>query len=75
MPYTPELNPIEMIWEKIREKFFKNKLFKTLDTVTDELFDSLIYLINNKNIVKSITGGIGYYRQFQRLISMITIFT
>ena len=30
LPYTPELNPIEMIWEEIREKFFKNKLFKTL---------------------------------------------
>jgi len=36
-PYIPELNPIEMIWEEIREKFFRNKLFKTLSAVSDKL--------------------------------------
>ena len=56
LPYTPELNPIEMIWEEIREKFFRNKLFKTLSSVSDKLCEAIIHLINNKNIVKSITG-------------------
>jgi hypothetical protein len=56
LPYTPELNPIEMIWDEIREKFFKNKLFKTLSTVLDNLCEALVYLANNKNVVKSITG-------------------
>jgi putative transposase len=56
LPYTPELNPIEMIWDEIREKFFKNKLFKTLSAVSDKLCEALVHLANNKNIVKSITG-------------------
>ena len=56
LPYTPELNPIEMIWDEIREKFFKNKLFKTLNAVTDKLCEAIVHLIDNKNIVKSITG-------------------
>ena len=55
LPYTPELNPIEMIWDEIREKFFKNKLFKTLSAVSDKLYEAIVHLINNKNIVKSIT--------------------
>ncbi len=54
-PYTPELNPIEMIWDEIREKFFKNKLFKTLSDVSDKLCEAIIHLIDNKAIVKSIT--------------------
>lgn len=45
-----------MIWDEIREKFFKNKLFKTRNTVTDNLCEALVHLINNKNVVKSITG-------------------
>jgi transposase len=56
LPYTPELNPIEMIWDEIREKFFKNKLFKTLNAVTDKLCEALVHLSNNNNVVKSITG-------------------
>lgn len=56
LPYTPELNPIEMIWDEIREKFFKNKLFKTLSAVSDNLCEALVHLMNNKNVVKSITG-------------------
>ncbi|MFL0194311.1 transposase [Clostridium sp. WILCCON 0269] len=32
LSYTPELNPIEMIGDEIRKKFFRNKLFKTLRT-------------------------------------------
>jgi transposase len=56
LPYTPELNPIEMIWDEIREKFFKNNLFKTLDAVSDKLCEAFVHLINNNYIVKSITG-------------------
>lgn len=56
LPYTPELNPIEMIWDEIREKFFKNKLFKTLSAVSDKLCEAINHLIDNKTIVKSITG-------------------
>ena len=56
LPYTPELNPIEMIWEEIREKFFKNELFKTLNDVTDRLSNGLLSLMDDCKRVKSITG-------------------
>lgn len=56
LPYTPELNPIEMIWDEVREKGFKNELFKTLNDVQIRLCDTLLSLEQNKSKVKSITS-------------------
>jgi transposase len=56
LPYTPELNPIEMIWDELREKFFRNEIFPTLNNVVDRLCEGLLFLQNHNEIVKSITG-------------------
>ena len=32
-PYSPELNPVENIWEELREKGFDNKVFANLDAL------------------------------------------
>ena len=53
-PYTPEMNPIEQIWNEVRKDDFKNTLFTTLDKVVNKLCDSLIALSNST--VKSICG-------------------
>jgi transposase len=37
LPYTPELNPIEMIWDEVREKGFRNEIFGSLEAVIDRL--------------------------------------
>ena len=55
LPYTPELNPIEMIWDELREKWFRNELFITLDNVVDRLCEGLCHLQTHQNIVRSIT--------------------
>lgn len=52
-PRTPEMNPIEQLWPEIR-KDFKNKMFKTLDKVVDQLCVSLNSI--SSCVVKSITG-------------------
>ena len=36
-PYTPEMNPIEQVWAEIRKRGFKNRAFKTLEAVIDQL--------------------------------------
>ncbi len=36
-PYAPELNPIEHVWDELREKFFHNRVFKSLDALEDHL--------------------------------------
>jgi transposase len=36
-PYAPELNPIEHLWDELREKFFHNRVFHSLDALEDHL--------------------------------------
>jgi hypothetical protein len=36
-PYSPELNPTEHLWDEIREKWFANKVFESLDAVCAQL--------------------------------------
>jgi len=55
LPYTPELNPIEKIWDELREKGFRNTIFQTLSAVADQLCDTLTTLMQDKERVRSIT--------------------
>lgn len=55
-PYSPDFNPQENIWDEIREKFFKNKVFDSMDAVEDQLIIALNHLDNHPEIVKSISS-------------------
>ena len=55
LPYSPELNPVENIWDEVREKGFKNEIFNSLTLVEDRLCDTLLNLENTPR-VQSITG-------------------
>ena len=55
LPYTPELNPIEMIWDEIREKGFLYEVFPSLEKVVDRLCDCVRSLFSNAPRVASIT--------------------
>lgn len=54
--YSPELNPAEHAWDEIREKWFNNYTFDSLNAVEDRLMDSLVSLENNKPLIQSTTG-------------------
>lgn len=51
-PYSPECNPVEHLWDEIREKWFANRLFHSLDTVEDTLVAALRHLENNPSKIK-----------------------
>ena len=53
-PYTPEMNPIEQIWNEIRKRGFKNEIFQTLEKVIDRLCDVICSI--TKNTISSITA-------------------
>ena len=55
-PYSPEVNPVEHIWDDIREKFFHNRIFPSLDIVTDTLGDALNKLADAPQRVKFMTN-------------------
>lgn len=54
-PYSPELNPVEHLWDDIREKWFLNRYFSSLDAVEDQLVEALRTLMKDRDRVKSIS--------------------
>ncbi|CIU46492.1 transposase family protein [Streptococcus pneumoniae] len=54
LPYTPEMNPIEQVWKEIRKRGFKNKAFRTLEDVMNQLQDVIQGL--EKEVIKSIVN-------------------
>jgi hypothetical protein len=55
-PYAPELNPVEHLWDELREKHFHNKAFDSLDALEDHLQMGLLALENNMPQVKFIVA-------------------
>lgn len=55
-PYSPELNPPEHLWEEIREKWFPNQVFHSLNGVESVLVDALDSLEQSPEKVASIAG-------------------
>jgi transposase len=62
---SPELNPTEHLWEHIREKFFGNRIFNSLDEVEEEMLKALQHVSSDTETIKSLTG-------FHWLINLIT---
>lgn len=54
-PYSPELNPVEMIWKRIRTKYFNNRIFDTLDDVEKQLSKSLKEVFVSIHEIKQLT--------------------
>ena len=55
-PYSPELNPQEHIWHELREKWFHNRVFDSLDALEDHLVAALQALEADAQRVQSITA-------------------
>jgi transposase len=51
-PYSPELNPVEHLWDQIRERWFSNRAFNSLDAVELQLVEALRhYLASPADII------------------------
>lgn len=56
-PYSPQLNPVENIWDYVREqKNFNNHSFISIDHVENHLGKSLLQLTKEKKTLKSLCG-------------------
>lgn len=55
-PHSPELNPVEHLWEELREKWFANAVFASLDAVEDRLVEALATLERDPARIASLAG-------------------
>jgi transposase len=54
-PRSPELNPVEHLWEAIRENYFYNEVFESLEKVIDTLCESLNFFNSVPEQLQSMT--------------------
>ena len=53
--YSPEVNPVEHVWEELREKYFPNRVFPSLDLVLDMLCQGITDLAAHPERLRSMT--------------------
>ena len=53
--YSPELNPVEHVWEEVREKHLANLALASLDEVIDKVCDGLNQLEADPQRLRSMT--------------------
>ena len=54
-PYSPELNPVELVWRELRAKYFNNKTFNSLNEVDNHLVFALNDFSKDKESIKKLT--------------------
>lgn len=55
-PYSPNLNPVENLWDEMREKFFGNSVFASMDAVETQLAKVIVCFESDSERMKSIAG-------------------
>jgi transposase len=53
--YAPELNPQEQVWDELREKFFANRFFRSLNAVVDTLVEGLQHIESRPHALAQLT--------------------
>ena len=53
-PYSPELNPMEQVWEWIKQNHLSNLTFKNYEDIVDKLSIAWNDFSNNIDLVKSV---------------------
>jgi len=56
LPYSPELNPSENMWDEMREKWSGNCVFNSMNAVEKRMVQALQAIESDPQTVKSITG-------------------
>ena len=55
-PYSPELNPVEHLWDDLREKSFYNRVFSSLDALENHLEIALRDMELDSHRIRSIVA-------------------
>src|SRR3982751_406030 len=55
-PWSPQLNPAEHLWDELREKYFANRRFESMDQLEKQLVTGLVVLESDAPRMASLTG-------------------
>jgi transposase len=55
-PYSPELNPAELLWRELRQKYLANRVFPTVAALDEAVGEAWRRLIASPESLQSLTG-------------------
>ena len=55
-PYAPELNPVENIWQFLRQNYLANRVFETYDAIVEACCDAWNALRNAPGKIQAIAS-------------------
>ena len=55
-PHSPELNPVEQVWQRLRDRHTRGVLFRTRAALLDTLCQALAALMGDPARVRSLTA-------------------
>jgi hypothetical protein len=55
-PYSPELNPVEKLWQYLRERFFSHRILPSLAAVIDAACEAWNRLVAEPGRIRSLTA-------------------
>ena len=55
-PYSPEVNPVEHLWEHLREKYLRNKSWTSMDELEITLSEALLEITINQKEIQKLVG-------------------
>ncbi len=53
-PYSPELNPVENVWQYLRRNYLANRVFDTYTTIVDACCEAWNALVVQPDLITSI---------------------
>ena len=56
-PYSPELNPVETVWDYLRSNKLSNSVFDTYDTIVNRCCDAWTWLTADPDRIRSVAAA------------------
>lgn len=54
--YSPEVNPVEHLWEHLREKYLGNLFWSSMEDLEQALYDALVEVAADSQTIQSLVG-------------------
>ena len=55
-PYSPELNPVELIWRYLRQRYLSNRVYPDRESLEKAVADAWLRLTDSPEMIRSICG-------------------
>jgi transposase len=54
-PYSPQLNPVENVWQFLRQNYLSNRVFESYETIVDACCNAWNAFISAPHTIRSVT--------------------